>query len=113
MGIKRKKWFIRLVVCLVMVTGVSALVMLLWNVLIPQITNWSEINFWQALGLLVLSRLLLGNWNQIKSHIRERCDDGESTHEMISHLSRKQKHEYIREYMARKRGKSPSERDEQ
>ncbi|GAB3549448.1 hypothetical protein [Spirosoma fluminis] len=35
-------------------------VMALWNALLPDILGVSAITFWQALGLLVLSRLLFG-----------------------------------------------------
>jgi hypothetical protein len=42
------------------VTAVSFVVMALWNWLVPAITGWRTIDFWQALGLLVLSRLLFG-----------------------------------------------------
>jgi hypothetical protein len=42
------------------VTAVSFIVMALWNWLIPAITGWKAIDFWQALGLLVLSRILFG-----------------------------------------------------
>ncbi|MDR1199144.1 MAG: hypothetical protein LBK94_09085 [Prevotellaceae bacterium] len=35
-------------------------VMLLWNCLMPSIFGFSTINLWQALGLLVLSRMLFG-----------------------------------------------------
>lgn len=34
--------------------------MALWNALLPAILGVSAINFWQALGLLVLSRILFG-----------------------------------------------------
>ena len=44
--------------------GLTALigfvVMTLWNVLLPQILGVKTITFWQALGLLVLSRILFG-----------------------------------------------------
>lgn len=40
--------------------GVTAVVMLLWNALIPSIIGWSAVTYWQSAGLLVLSRLLLG-----------------------------------------------------
>lgn len=36
------------------------LVRLLWNALLPELFGWPEITFWQALGLLVLSRILFG-----------------------------------------------------
>ncbi|HXS83389.1 MAG TPA: hypothetical protein VN896_11805 [Methylomirabilota bacterium] len=35
-------------------------VMRLWNWLTPVMFGWQAITFWQALGLLVLSRLLFG-----------------------------------------------------
>jgi len=38
----------------------SLVVMALWNWLIPPIVGWKAIDFWQALGLLVLSRILFG-----------------------------------------------------
>jgi hypothetical protein len=44
------------------VTGFSFAVMLLWNALIPSIFGLGIISFWQALGLLVLSRLLFGGF---------------------------------------------------
>jgi hypothetical protein len=42
------------------VAALSFVVMALWNWLVPAITGWKAIDFWQALGLLVLSRILLG-----------------------------------------------------
>jgi hypothetical protein len=37
--------------------------MFLWNALLPQIAHVSVINYWQALGLLVLGRILLGDFH--------------------------------------------------
>ena len=37
-------------------------VMTLWNWLMPSLFGWRLINFWQALGLLVLSRILFGGF---------------------------------------------------
>jgi len=36
----------------------------LWNTLVPSIFGLRSINFWQALGLLVLSRILFGGFNR-------------------------------------------------
>jgi hypothetical protein len=36
----------------------------LWNALLPDITGVSTITFWQALGLLVLSRILFGGFGR-------------------------------------------------
>ena len=38
----------------------AAVVMFLWNALVPSIFGLRAIGFWQALGLLVLSRILFG-----------------------------------------------------
>ena len=35
-------------------------VMLLWNWLLPPLFGWKTLGFWQALGLLVLCRVLFG-----------------------------------------------------
>jgi hypothetical protein len=45
---------------LVIVAGFSVVVMLLWNWLAPAIFGLTVINFWQALGLLALTRILFG-----------------------------------------------------
>lgn len=37
-------------------------VMHLWNWLLPPLFGWHLINLWQALGLLVLCRMLFGGW---------------------------------------------------
>jgi hypothetical protein len=36
----------------------------LWNVLIPPIFGWQTISFWQALGLLLLSKILFGGFHR-------------------------------------------------
>lgn len=76
----------------------SYIVMLLWNALIPNIFHLGVITFWQAAGLLILSKLLFGfgpgarggapwrrhrmeKWNamnpeerqRFREHMRERC----------------------------------------
>jgi len=47
-------------VAMAAVFGVA--VMFLWNALIPTIFGLTVINFWQALGLLVLARILFGGF---------------------------------------------------
>ena len=60
----RKSWwlhglkFVLFVVAAVLVLG--AVVMGLWNWLMPDLFGWRTIGLWQAIGLLVLSRILLG-----------------------------------------------------
>ena len=38
------------------------IVKLLWNALLPSIFGWRAITFWEALGLLVLCRILFGGF---------------------------------------------------
>lgn len=51
-------------------------VMRLWNWLTPELFGWKPIDFWQALGLLVLCRILFGGFGRgggmQRSHVRRR-----------------------------------------
>ncbi len=40
----------------------SFVFMSLWNWIIPPVVGWHAITYWQALGLLVLSRILFGGF---------------------------------------------------
>jgi len=49
---------------LAMVAVFSLVVMLLWNWIVPGVFGLQLISFWQALGLLVLSRLFFGGFGK-------------------------------------------------
>ena len=58
-----KRFKARFVVFILAIIALGGLVtMLLWNALIPAIFGLKAITFFQALGLLVLSRILFGNF---------------------------------------------------
>jgi hypothetical protein len=57
-GRKTGGFFVRIALYAV----ISLIIMWLWNLLVPNITHWGNINYWQALGLLVFFRLLCGNF---------------------------------------------------
>lgn len=40
----------------------SYIVMSLWNAILPDVLHVSTINFWQAMGILVLSKILFGGF---------------------------------------------------
>lgn len=42
----------------------GAIVMMLWNWLLPPLFGWRQLTFWQALGILVLSRVLFGGFGR-------------------------------------------------
>ncbi len=50
------------------VLGLS--IMFLWNLLLPSILHLPEINYWQALGLFLLSRMLFGRFGGWGSRMR-------------------------------------------
>lgn len=63
------------------VFGVSAIVMLLWNAVLPPLTGVKEIGYWQAMGLLALCKILFGGFGPRgrgrkfggpQAHLRER-----------------------------------------
>ncbi len=60
----RKYWWLHglkfVVFVVVALVALGAVVMGLWNWLLPGLFGWPLIGFWQALGLLVLSKILLG-----------------------------------------------------
>ena len=79
--ITRNRWYFIPPIILVAITAFGFLTMTLWNALLPGIFHLPEITFWQAVGLLVLSRLLFsgGPWNHRghhpwKNHIREKWE---------------------------------------
>jgi len=53
----------------------------LWNWLLPAIFGWSQITFWQALGILALCRILFGGFgcpgsvgSNVRRRMEERCE---------------------------------------
>lgn len=58
------RWSLRAVGMFAVVIAVLALlalaVMVLWNSLVPQLFRGPALQYWQALGLLLLSRILFG-----------------------------------------------------
>ncbi len=54
---------VKFVVLAVLFVGVfSFVVMALWNWLMPALFGWHAISYWQALGILVLSKILFGGF---------------------------------------------------
>ena len=38
--------------------------MFLWNAIIPEVTGWKLLTYWQAIGLLVLFKILFGGFRR-------------------------------------------------
>lgn len=58
----RKKWMFFLIppAIVLFIAVFGEIVMHLWNWLVPSLIGWRPITFWQALGILVLCRILFG-----------------------------------------------------
>jgi hypothetical protein len=67
----KKKWFYIVplaILALVLFTFIGGEVVLrLWNWLLPPLFGWRPITFWQAVGLIVLCRILFGGFGRHSS----------------------------------------------
>lgn len=101
--------FVLLAALAVVVVGAG--VMLLWNAMLPDLFGWPAITFWQALGLLVLSRILLGGlfrgrWGGHRGHWRARMAE---RWENMSEEERAQFRAGMRRRCGGRRGEPPAE----
>jgi hypothetical protein len=60
----KNKWLLLLIPPVIVAAGwaFGEVVMRLWNWLAPTLFGWHTITFWQGLGLLLLCRILFGNF---------------------------------------------------
>lgn len=67
----RRPRFLKIVPIVILASGVVGLVVMeLWNWLVPSIFGLRHINFWQALGLFLLGKLLFGGFHRHGGHGR-------------------------------------------
>lgn len=57
---RRPRVFLFVLLGLLAILLFGWIVMLLWNAILPDLLNTKQITFWQAVGLLVLSKILFG-----------------------------------------------------
>lgn len=105
----KKKKFFGILIFLAVFAAATAIVMLLWNALIPSIIGWTCINYWQAAGLMLLSRLLLGGFGGFRKfgrfghhhrgHHKMKRKEMIAFREKMKDMSRDERREYIRERM--------------
>lgn len=69
-GFRARKFFFILLMIAAGILVVSAIVMLLWNAVLPDLLHVSRITFWQAAGLLILSKLLFSGFHGGRDHRR-------------------------------------------
>ncbi len=81
---------------LLVLAGFSAAVMLLWNLLLPGIFGLAAINFWQALGIFILARILFGGFgggNRMMGHMMHRHKN--PIHDKWMKMTPEQRKEFI------------------
>ena len=78
---RRKKWIFIAPIALFAMVAIAfiggTIVQLLWNWLLPSLFGWRQITFWEALGLLVLCRILFGRTGRMgsRSSMRRRIEE--------------------------------------
>ena len=64
MNNKYKKSWALLILCPPLIfLAVALIVMSLWNCILPEIIGVKTINYWQAMGILILSKILFGGFH--------------------------------------------------
>ena len=77
----------------------------LWNWLLPMLFGWRQITFWQALGLLVLCRILFGGFG---SHGHDRSKSRRLRDEHWQRMTPEQREKFRQEVRGRCGGFEPS-----
>lgn len=57
-----KRFFLFPLIFIAAALAMGAIVMLLWNAILPPLLNINHITYWQAVGLLVLCKILFGSF---------------------------------------------------
>ena len=81
----RKRWIflapLAILGILLFIAIGGEVVLQLWNWLLPPLFGWRQITFWQALGMLVLCRILFGGFgwhgsrrSNLRRRMEERCE---------------------------------------
>lgn len=72
MAYENNPWFVKVFTIPITIAVIlfvsSAAVMFLWNALLPEILGISTITYWQAMGIMVLCKILFGSFHNRFSH---------------------------------------------
>jgi hypothetical protein len=105
----------------IMIAGFAffgAVVMLLWNILVPQIFGLMSLNYLQAVGILVLARVIFGGMDGGLFNQRQRADDNRPHHgndlrERWMNMNEDERKEFMEKEMQRRFSHGFGERPEQ
>ena len=86
----------------------SVIVLLLWNWLLPPLFGFHQITFWQAFGILVLSRILFGGFGFHGGRRRSWRRGMDDRFDWMTPEEREQLRERFRQRMRERFGFGPS-----
>ena len=105
---KERGWGFWVMMAFLVPVGIAAfaflfgsVVMLLWNALLPGIVGVTTITFWQALGILVLSKILFGGFSGGHSYHRPRHYSRHDWHGKWMHLNPEEREKMKSEWRSR------------
>jgi hypothetical protein len=79
----------------------GSVVMLLWNALLPAVIGVGTITFWQALGILILSKILFGGFSGGHGHHRSHHHGRHDMHGKWMHLNPEEREKMKAEWKSR------------
>jgi len=85
----RRKFFF--IIPIAILFALTAIVMWLWNAILPDVLGVQALSYWQAMGILVLSKILFGGFGGFRKH---------------------RNHEHKRHFFNRMKNMTPEEREE-
>ena len=79
-----------------LLAALAYVVMLLWNWLLPSIFGITTIDFWQALGILALSKILFGGFGFGKHNFRHKHKHHNRLRERWMKMSDEEREEFLK-----------------
>ena len=101
--------FISLTAALAM--ALAMVVMLLWNAVLVPALHAGPLDYWQALGLLVLCRILFGNFRPGRSGAAHSFGPGPGLREKWSQMTPEQRTGFRDHWQRRRQASNPSAND--
>jgi hypothetical protein len=88
----KKRWYLFIPLILAGFVAFGFFTMYLWNWLMPAIFHLPELTFWQTLGLMLLSRLVLGGFGGHAKHGRYHCR--RNMHKKWEHMTPEEREQF-------------------
>ncbi len=80
---------------------VTAVIMVLWNAILPSLIGFSEITYWQAMGLFILSRILFGSFRFGTSHNHPSHFNPGNLHDKLMSMDPEERKNFREEWKSR------------